>query len=259
MERSVLKITRIVDKLIGKHHVHMIVEVGARDCEETVALAERFPAARVYTFECNPATLPLCRERVSDFKKITLIEKAVSDKDGSVTFFPIDQEKTITPWPDGNPGASSLFKVSRNFPNEIYIQNEISVPSVTLASFISEDSIGHIDLLWMDIQGAELMALKGAGKKISDISVIHLEVEFMAIYSGQPLMSDIKRFLNMNGFSLYAFTSFWRYFGDAVFVNNALHGGNLYWRDKILYQWYRYVWRYVSFAGRLLRRVFMTR
>jgi len=100
------------------------------------------------------------------------------------------------------------------------------------------------------------MALISAGDRLSGIKIIHLEVEFMEIYSGQPLMLDIKRYLNTNGFSLYAFTNFGRYSADAVFVNNSLHGGDPYRRDRILYQWYRYIWGYVTFAGRLLRRAF---
>ena len=61
---------------------------------------------------------------------------------------------------------------------------------------------------------------------LANIKIIHLEVEFMEIYSGQPLMADIKNYLNRNGFSLYAFTNFGRYSGDAVFVNNSLNGGH---------------------------------
>jgi FkbM family methyltransferase len=256
MEKSVGKIAKIVDHLIGVEPVGMIVEIGARDCEETVGLSEQFPNARVYAFECNPATLPDCRKRVAGKPNISLIEKAVSDKDGTVTFFPIDQEKTKTPWADGNPGASSLFRASGKYTKETYVQKEITVPSITLSTFMSEESVEKIDLLWMDIQGAELMALKSGENKLSGIKVIHVEVEFIEIFSGQPLAMDIKRYLNANGFSLYAFTNFGRYFGDAVFVNNSLHGGRFYWQDAILYQWYRYVWIYVSFVGRRISQLF---
>ena len=180
----------------------------------------------MYTFECNPATIPLCRAKVAGREHITLTEKAVSDKDGTVTFFPIDQEKTNTPWADGNPGASSLLRSSGKYTKEKNVQKEITVPSTTLSSFMREKSLGEIDLLWMDIQGAKSMALQSAGSMLANIKNNHLEVEYMEIYSGQPLMADIKNYLNRNGFSLYAFTNFGRYSGDAVFVNNSLNGGH---------------------------------
>lgn len=256
MEKSVKKIAKIVNHFIGATNARVVVEIGAKDCTETVGLAERFPKAHIYSFECNPATLPLCRSKVAGNVSITLIEKAVSDRDGVVTFFPIDAEKTKTPWMDGNQGASSLFRASGKYPKETYVQKEITVPSVTLLSFMKEKSISEIDLLWMDIQGAELMALKSAGEQLLGVKIIHLEVEFMEIYSNQPLMADIKDYLNKNGFSLYAFTNFGRYSGDAVFVNNSLHRGRSYFRDKVLYGWYAYIWIYFTFIGRRLWRMF---
>src|SRR5437868_570763 len=87
----------------------VILEVGARDCRETLDFHRAYPDATIYAFECNAATLPLCQRAVAGNSKINLIEKAVTDHDGLVTFFPIDQEKTVTDELDGNPGASSLF------------------------------------------------------------------------------------------------------------------------------------------------------
>lgn len=202
-----------------KVEVKTLVELGARDCTETAAFSKSLPNARIYSFECNPQTLPLCRKTVSKLNNVTLIEKAVSDKNGTVTFYPIDPKQTTTVWKDGNPGASSMFKASGKYPVEKYKQTKITVPSVTLRSFMKEQLINSIDLMWIDIQGAELMALKGFGNKISDVSMIHTEVEFFEIYSGQPLFREIKRYLNSRGFLLIAFTSFEHYSADAVFVN----------------------------------------
>lgn len=251
MEKSVQKISNLARSLLGEENVRTIVEIGAKDCVETMGFAEHFPEARIYSFECNPATLPLCRERIKNTKNITLIEKAVSDKDGEIAFFPIDQERTITPWADGNPGASSLLLASGKYKKEKYVQKEICVPSVTLASFFQEQKIDSVDLLWMDIQGAELMALKGARESLSGIKIIFLEVEFMEIYKGQPLFTDIKYFLNEHGFSLYDFAYFGRYFADAIFVTNALHGNTFYLRNNLMYPFYKYFWAYILFLARI--------
>ena len=72
-------------------------------------------------------TLNLCEQNIIPYQdRITLIKGAVCDYDGSITFYPINQEKTITTWKDGNPGASSLFKSNGKYPIETYVQDEIT-------------------------------------------------------------------------------------------------------------------------------------
>jgi hypothetical protein len=82
--------------------------------------------------------------------------------------------------------------------------------------------VSAIDLIWMDIQGAELSALKGADNILQNISLIHTEVEFHNFYKNQPLFTDISAYLNDRGFHLLTFTSFGKYSGDAVFINNKI-------------------------------------
>ncbi len=207
-----------------KNKIRSIVEIGARDCAETVAFAERFPEARVYAFECNPETLPICRERVAGKKNVTLIEAAVTDQAGPITFYQINTSKTKTDYPGGNPGASSIFPASGNYPLEQYVQNQITVPSTTLQDFFAAQAIPSVDLLWMDIQGAELAALRGAGSDLAKIKLIHLEVEFFSIYKHQPLAREVKKFLNRHRFAFHSFTSpVNRYSTDAIYIRRDLY------------------------------------
>ncbi len=199
----------------------VIFEIGARDCGETLGFKSLFPDSTIYTFECNPQTLPLCRERVRGLTNVTLVEKAVSDTDGTVSFFPIDTQKTSTVWPDGNPGASSLLKASGKYPLESYVQKETAVEATTLDTFMREKSISHIDMMWMDIQGAELQAFRGMKERIRDVGIIHVEVEFLEIYSGQALFPEIRSYLAENGLIFIGFTNAGTYAGDAVFVNRT--------------------------------------
>jgi len=222
---TLVKFLELADRHLGRDAVRVVLELGARDCEETAAFSERLPQARVYAFECNPATLPACRERVAPLANVTLVEKAVADHDGDVSFFPINPERTVTTWEDGNPGASSLLRASGKYPAETYVQDEITVPAVTLETFLRDEGIDEVDLMWMDIQGAELMALRGAGDSLARVKMIHTEVEFLEIYSGQALFAEVKRFLNDAGFLLAAFTHLGRYAGDAVFVQGSLLRG----------------------------------
>jgi FkbM family methyltransferase len=217
----------IADALIGRESVRTVVEVGARDCTETLDFHRTFPNAAIYTFECNPAMLPRCREAVQGLARIKLTEKAIGDSEGSVAFYPIDQAQTVTGQRDGNPGASSLFRAAGNYPEERYVQNETIVQATTLEKFLSEEKIAAVDLLWMDIQGAELLALKGMGERIATVKLLHLEVEFFHIYQGQPLFGEVHRFLRKHGFTLLGFTGYSKFSADAVYARAGLLRGPL--------------------------------
>ena len=52
----------------------------------------------------------------------------------------------------------------------------------------------------MDVQGAELMVLKGAQSILSRIGAIWLEVESVELYKGQPLKNVIELFMKKSGF-----------------------------------------------------------
>lgn len=220
-EKQIDRVTKIAKKLLGDN-IRTILEIGARDCVETLIFNKYFPNSKIYTFECNPNTLPLCRDNIKGILNVRLIESAVSEIDGEISFNQIDTSKTITSRSDGNPGASSIFKASGKYPKENYVQNEIKVNSIRLDTFLNKTNIKDIDILWMDIQGAELMALKSLGEKINQVKIIHLECEFFEIYRDQPLFDDINLFLESNGFNLIEFTNVGRYAGDAIYSKKSI-------------------------------------
>jgi FkbM family methyltransferase len=61
---------------------------------------------------------------------------------------------------------------------------------------------GPVDYLKLDVQGAEDMVLRGAEAVLARTAVIHCEVEFSAIYEGQPLYPVIQDRLDRQGFEL---------------------------------------------------------
>ena len=75
--------------------------------------------------------------------------------------------------------------------------------------------------MWMDIQGAELKALKGMKTKIRNLKIVHLEVEFIEIYKDQPLFRNVDGFLKQNNFTLLGFTSKTHFSGDAIYLNSS--------------------------------------
>jgi FkbM family methyltransferase len=67
------------------------------------------------------------------------------------------------------------------------------------------DETAGVELIKIDIQGGELMALSNALARLTTTLVIQTEVEFMPLYVGQPLFSEVEMFLRGRGFMLHRF------------------------------------------------------
>ena len=177
-----------------------VFDIGSRDGLQAVELAGLFPNAQVVAIECNPSTLGRCRENVAAHPRVKLIEKAINAYTGRCQFHPIDSARTVTTWPDGNPGASSLFLATGDYPVEQYAQTTIEVDCIRLDDLCGELGTDVIDLAWMDLQGAELLALQSAGGLLARTRYIYTEVSHRALYQGQCLFDDVDKFLKARGF-----------------------------------------------------------
>jgi len=107
------------------------------------------------------------------------------------------------------PGMSSLLppnpdllKLFHLFPNFARVLSTIEIDTVRLDDV---PETAGVDLIKIDIQGAELIVLANSPKRLREVSVIHTEVLFLPMYQGQPLFSDIETFLRSNGFMLHCF------------------------------------------------------
>jgi len=196
-EPHIFKLLEITNQYL-KSDVNVILDIGARDLTESIFLSENYPNSKVISFECNPQTLPICREKSKNYPNIELIDKAVNEYDGTCKFYPINPLKTKTTWEDGNPGASSLFIANDNYPFEKYVQDEIEVDCVRIDTILKERNIDKVDIIWMDLQGAELIALKSIGDILKNVSIICTETEMTPMYKNQALFKDIDFFLKEN-------------------------------------------------------------
>jgi hypothetical protein len=72
-----------------------------------------------------------------------------------------------------------------------------------------------------DIQGAEMLALKGAEESIKYVQALYLEVNSEEVYKGCPLISDLDTYLGARGFER-VLTKMWDNgscgWGDALYI-----------------------------------------
>jgi FkbM family methyltransferase len=198
----------IFNRFIGENFklipdVKVIFDIGSCHCLESVEFSKLYTAARIVAFEPNPVSYQVCLNNTKNISSITVVNQAINEFDGSCKFYPMDKEKTITTWEDGNQGASSLYLANGAYDNiEKYVQYEIEVPCTRIDTYCRNNNIDHIDAIWMDLQGAELKALKSMGNLLDSVKVIHTELEVNPMYEGQCLFKDVNTFLQERGFDL---------------------------------------------------------
>jgi FkbM family methyltransferase len=208
------RFVEIADKYLDPASVRVVLDVGSRDAEVALYLKEHYANANVYAFECNPVAIELCKQNIAGRPGVFLVEKAVSDVTGELDFYAVD---------DVNIGAASLYVFNPEHPQEDLRQRKISVPSTTLADWARDEGIDQIDVIWIDLQGAELRAFRGLGELINSIGVIYTEVEYTPIYEGQPLEDQVRRYLTSKGFLvLTRFYAFEAWFGDELYCHERL-------------------------------------
>jgi FkbM family methyltransferase len=161
----------------------IVIDGGANLGLFSLATAKTFPDARFHLIEPQPPCLPPLRELCAKHHFV-LHEFALSDQAGTVKFL-----KTTTP----STGA---------YVNPCYPGDEaISVPANTLdALFADQVTRDMRALLKLDIQGQELVALKGGVEVLKSIEAALIEVMFLPF--GPPIAS-IVAFFDQNGFELY--------------------------------------------------------
>lgn len=82
-------------------------------------------------------------------------------------------------------------------------------------------SIAKVDIVWMDLQGAELLALKGLGNYLNSVKYIHTEVSYIEMYSGQVMFEELNKFLLCKGFNIKNNLSLRGWQEDVIYEKNT--------------------------------------
>ncbi len=193
-----------------------VLHVGAHDCEELPFYTEnlQIPAKKCIWIDA-------IEEKVLDAKQKgipNVFQAVVTDKDNEEVTFHISN----------NNASSSVLEFGTHSIHHTWVHyvKDIRLKTTTIDSFFKENKIDaqNYDFWNFDIQGAELMALKGAKESLQYAKAIYLEVNIEEVYKGCGLMSDIDSFLTMYGFVRVITKMTEANWGDALYINvNAMH------------------------------------
>ena len=93
--------------------------------------------------------------------------------------------------------------------------------------------ITTVDLIKIDVQGAELMIFENASRILPKTLVIQTEVIFVELYKNQPLFADIDCFLRSQGFQFHKFLGFGSRTFKPLMLENRYRGHQFLWSDAI--------------------------
>lgn len=110
---------------------------------------------RIFVFEPGLDNLYYLKKNLIQHN-IQLIEKAISDKNGTINFF----VESMTGQNNSIYENYPVFKVNKEYSSSKEQYNKVKVQSITVDSAIDEYGISP-DFIKIDIEGAELLALKG--------------------------------------------------------------------------------------------------
>ncbi len=221
IKQDLSTIFKTLDRAFKHEEDIVIFDIGSLNALEAIEFGKKFVNSKIYCFEPNPPSYKECLKNTYNIKNIEIVNKAIYTSEGSIDFYPINTEKTITTHSDGNPGASSLLKANPDYPYEKYEQNKISVESTRVDKYCELNQIHSIDFAWIDVQGVGLTVLKSFGEFLTRLKVIHIEAENYEIYQGQEMFKEINEYLTSKGFLLIAGNSRTNYLDNFIFVRKV--------------------------------------
>lgn len=154
-------------------------------------------AGAVYSFEPSPVNLSILEwhRTNNDFSQWTIVPKAVSDEDSQEEqFFLIDSgDSPMNSLTSGIPGSSQM---------EGRDVRKVSIQTITLDTFCNE-SRARPNLVKIDVEGAELLVLRGAEKLLSEsCPVIILAVHPYWLPPGQS-SQQIVEFMQSHNYTVF--------------------------------------------------------
>ena len=177
-------------QFLGSEQVRTIAHVGAHYGEE-LATYQALSPQRIVWIEADPGCFEKLKAVVtahgSDQVNNICINALVTDQDDETRdFFVFSNEG----------GSSSIYHATKELEktwDDLRETGEtLTLQTARLDSILRKVEISpeHVDVLVIDIQGAEMLCLAGAGEYLNSVKLLELEVSQEEIYKGGVLFRD---------------------------------------------------------------------
>ena len=195
--------------LVNKYKINFtgILHVGAHECEEIVFYDKYLPRDKVVWIDALPDKVALSKQK---FTNILIENAVVSDKVEVVKFHR-----------SNNGQSSSILEMGTHLihhPEVGYIQ-EYNVKTTRLDTILVKYPNINCNFVNLDIQGAELKALKGMGDYLHKVDYIYTEINTEYVYKDCALLTELDDYLKTFGFKRKEIKIYGNYgWGDAFYI-----------------------------------------
>lgn len=157
---------RMVLERMARTGLHHVFDVGANRGEWSAELLRFSPEAEIHCFEIVPTTAEHCRKRFADNPRITVNDVGLADHEGTidVSFWPEDDR-----WSSTVPGVAAIHGGNTQ---------TIAAKIITGDAYLNHSGIAQIDLLKLDVEGAEDSVLKGFSWALSTGRIAAIQFEY---------------------------------------------------------------------------------
>jgi len=186
----------ILRERVGKPDA-VIFDVGASTGATIERLLSVFEHPTIHAFEPQAAAFSALHRRYGGSDRIHLNNVALADRGGIASLHRTNYHE-----------AASLLALSAESwwarAQDISPEGDITVALDTIDSYCATRGIGSIDLLKLDIQGAEPECLRGAQSMLAvgAIGVVQVEIILHAFYERSGSFAAIEALLAPHGFRL---------------------------------------------------------
>ncbi len=183
-------VIKLIKKIVGNKKL-IFFDVGAGSVSENTQLIQKyFTKYQGFLFEPMPQTYHKLKKKYSKYKKIKIINLALSNKSGILNLYDYSGQQTN----------------HATFNKEILNTDDINMQIVkikqdSISNFNKKNKIKNINFLKIDVEGLEYKVMLGAKKYLKSINFIQFEFNKMNIYS-KVRFKDFYDLLNPN-FNLY--------------------------------------------------------
>ncbi|MEX6779300.1 FkbM family methyltransferase [Limnospira fusiformis] len=192
-----------------------IIYVGAGEGRSLKRFA-KFTNAKILLIEANPVTCERLKMAVGDRPNIQTVHVAIADQNSTATLHVTNIES--------NSSILSLTEYKKLYPNLTETQ-QIPVETRTIDSILTELNLLPEDynILCLDIQGAELLALTGASEILQHLDAIYSTTSQNQLFERGATFEQLNAFLNGHYFTPVAQATPYhpsRY--EVVYIHNNL-------------------------------------
>jgi len=198
------------------------LDIGASIGKFSIYMCDEYKIEKGILIEPVGKHIPMLEETFPDKKTFLIINAAIADKVAETDFYFNEDADFV----------SSLLRIDNK--GEGFASLNLGDPVVTkiqaltLDHIISQQQISIVDLIKIDVQGAEHLVLKGGIETLKKTRLVYTEFSYKPLYENSSTFFDLYKIFYENNFMLvnissgYASPNGELLQGDALFVNKAL-------------------------------------